>query len=359
MKSVKSFWMFTAFVAAWALAASTTAVQAEETIKLRLGSGHPAKVLEANIITTSWYVPELIRRVKAKTGKTLVVQQLHGGTVAKVKEVLEATRDGLLDIGSWYFVFEPTNAFLQAMTFYIPFNTPDPEQVTVAMRRTFKAFPELGGVYEKKFNQKLLSVSCTGNYGLGTSFPWTKFSQLKGHKIAGAGANLSWIAGATPVSSNLNEAYNAMQTGVYEGYIIFAGAWYSFKLHEVAKYFMETDFGSMAAHAMTINLNTWNKLGKDVQAVFLEMAPEFEKRNWELCKKFTTDSRAKLLKAGATINKLAPEEKTRWCEAVKGVPNKFAQDANSRGLPGTKAFRYYFKALEDLGYKFPCEYEIE
>ncbi len=143
------------------------------------------------------------------------------------------------------------------------------------------------------------------------------------------------------------------------GYIIFAGAWYSFKLHEVAKHFVETDFGAMAAHAITINLDTWNKLGKDVQAVFLEMAPEFEKKNWELCRKFTADSVAKLRKAGSTVTKLAPEQKARWCEAVKGVPNKFAQDANSRGLPGTKAFRYYFKALEETGYKFPCKYVIK
>ena len=48
--------------------------KSQETIKLRLGSGHPAKVLEANIVTTQWYVPELIKRVKEKTGKTLEVQ---------------------------------------------------------------------------------------------------------------------------------------------------------------------------------------------------------------------------------------------------------------------------------------------
>ena len=333
--------------------------KSQETIKLRLGSGHPAKVLEANIVTTQWYVPELIKRVKEKTGKTLEVQQFHGGTVAKLKEVFEATRDGLLDIGSWYTVFEPTNAFLQTFNFYLPFNSPDPKLVTKATQKTFDKFPQLASVFEEKHNQKLLSISCVGNYGLGTSFAWKNFSDLKGHKLAGAGANLNWIKGATPVSSNLNEAYNAIQTGVYEGYIIFPGSWYGFKLHEVGKYFTKTDFGAMAIHAMTINLNKWKKLDKDVQNILIEMGKEFSNKVAEECVNFGIKGEAKLKSGGVTISQITPKAKAEWCEAVKEFPNKMAQDANNRGLPGSEVMRYYITTIENMGYKFPCKYEIK
>ena len=330
-----------------------------ETITLRLGSGHPPKVLESNNVITRWYVPELIRRVKEKTGKTLKVQQFHGGTVAKLKEVLEATRDGLLDIGSWYTVFEPTNAFLQNFNFYLPFNSPDPKLVTAATQKTFDKFPQLSTVFETKHNQKLLSIACVGNYGLGTSFEWKKFSDLKGHKIAGAGANLNWIKGATPVSSNLNEAYNAIQTGVYEGYIIFPGSWYGFKLHEVGKFFTKTDFGAMAIHAMTINLKKWKSLGPDVQKILIQMGKDFAAKTAEECVKFGIVGEAKLRSAGVKVTQISAEAKKQWCEAVKDFPNRMAQDANKRGLPGTAVMRYYISTIESMGYKFPCKYVIK
>jgi len=160
-------------------------------VNLRLGSGHPQKALEYGKVAGEFFVPELIRRVKEQTGDDVNVQQLHAGAVAKVKEVLETTRDGLLDIGLWAYPFEPTNAFLQNFNFYLPFNSADPTLTTLATRQTFDKFPGLRTVYEKKFNQKLLASVCLGNYGLGTNFAWDKFSDLKGHKIAGAGANLN------------------------------------------------------------------------------------------------------------------------------------------------------------------------
>ncbi len=359
MISITSCCRVLAILAAGAVVGLPALGQAAETITLRLGSGHPAKVLESNNVITRWYVPELIKRVKEKTGKTLKVQQFHGGTVAKLKEVLEATRDGLLDIGAWYTVFEPTNAFLQNFNFYIPFNSPDPKLVTLATQKTFEKFPQLSTVFETKHNQKLLSIACVGNYGLGTSFAWKKFSDLKGHKIAGAGANLNWIKGATPVSSNLNEAYNAIQTGVYEGYIIFPGSWYSFKLHEVGKYFTKADFGAMAIHAMTINLDKWKKLGKDVQEILVDMGKEFSEKTAEECVKFGVAGEAKLRKAGVTVTQISSDAKKKWCEAVKEFPNRMAQDANKRGLPGSEVMRYYIATIESMGYKFPCKYVIK
>ena len=81
-------------------------------------------------------------------------------------------------------------------------------------------------VFETDHNQKWLGGACLANYGVGTNFAWDAFGDLDGHKIAGAGINLDWIVGATPVASNLNEAYQSMQSGVYEGYLS-ASSWWS------------------------------------------------------------------------------------------------------------------------------------
>ncbi len=346
-----------AAVAGAALALGATAAQAQDKLSIRLGSGHPMQAVEYTLAAHNFLVPELIKRAKA-AGVDLSVQELHGGTVAKLTEVFEATRDGLLDFGLWAFAFEPTDAFLQSFNFYLPFNSPDPMKVTQATRATFDKFPEMAKVYEEKHNQKLLGVTCVGNYGLGTSFDWDKVEELKGKKIAGAGANLNWIVGATPVASNLNEAYNAIQSGVYNGYIIFPGSWYSFKLHEVGKHFMKTDFGAMAIMAASVNLDTWNKMSPELQQIFMDTVKDYEVETAKLCSEFSVKGEKQLLDAGVSVKQLSDGEKTAWCEQLKDWPNNMAQEAVGRGLPAPDVMAFYMKSIQDLGHKFPCEYQI-
>ena len=346
-----------AAVASAILASGTTTASSQTSMSLRLGSGHPVQAVEYTLAAQRFLVPELVKRAK-EAGVNLTIQELHGGTVAKLTEVFEATRDGLLDIGLWAFAFEPTDAFVQSFNFYLPFNSPDPLKVTQATRATFEKFPEIGDVFEKRHNQKLLGVTCVGNYGLGTNFDWSKVSDLQGRKIAGAGANLNWIAGATPVASNLNEAYNAIQSGVYNGYIIFPGSWFSFKLHEVGKHFMKTDFGSMAIMAATVNMNTWKRMSPQMQKILVDTVKEYEIETAKLCHEFSVVGEKQLLDAGVTVKQLSDSEKTAWCELLKDWPNKMAQDAAKRGLPGPQVMRFYMGKIEELGHKFPCKYDI-
>lgn len=340
------------------LALTSPAAQAQESLSLRLGSGHPMQAVEYTLAAHNFLVPELVKRAKAEANVNLRIQELHGGTVAKLTEVFEATRDGLLDIGLWAFAFEPTDAFLQSFNFYLPFNSPDPLKVTQATRKTFEAFPEMVDVFEKRHNQKLLGVTCVGNYGLGTNFAWDTVGDLKGKKIAGAGANLNWIVGATPVASNLNEAYNAIQSGVYNGYIIFPGSWFSFKLHEVGKHFMKVDFGSMGIMAASINMNTWKRLSPKMQQILVETVKQYEIETAKLCEDFSVKGEAQLKTVGVTVKQLPDAEKTKWCEELKGWPNQMAQEAVKRGLPGPAVMKFYIKTIEELGHKFPCKFEI-
>jgi TRAP-type C4-dicarboxylate transport system substrate-binding protein len=340
-----------------ALTICAASAQAQQRLSLRLGSGHPVTAVEYNIAAHNYLVPELIKRAK-DAGVTLSIQELHGATVAKLTEVFEATRDGLLDIGLWGIVFEPTDAFLQAFNFYLPFNSPDPLMVTKATRKTFDQFPELKTVFEQKHNQKWLGAACVGNYGLGTSFAWSKVDELKGKKIAGAGANLNWIVGATPVASNLNEAYQAIQSGVYQGYIIFPGSWYGFKLHEVGKHFMKTDFGAQGIMAVTMNIDTWKKLSPQMQQIVMKTVEDYEIETAKICVDFSVRGEQQLRDAGVTMKQLSDEQKTAWCNLLKDWPNTMAQEAVKRGLPGPQVMNFYMKTIQEMGHKYPCRYEI-
>ncbi|WP_343349742.1 C4-dicarboxylate TRAP transporter substrate-binding protein [Pseudomonas sediminis] len=332
--------------------------QAEQ-INLRAGSGHPVGLLSYTETAHKFFVPELKKRIEENTGHSVRVMELHAGQIAKVTEVLEATRDGLLDIGFISMIFEPSELLAHNFPLFLPFGSPDAKTASEAARATYDAHPELAEAFEKKYNQKLLGISCLSNYGLGTNFQWENFSDLQGHKIAGAGVNLDWIKGATPVASNLNEAYQSIQTGVYQGYISTSSWWTTFKLNEVAKHFTKIDFGAMPVNSVTINLKTWNRLPADVQQILKEVARDYEDATAEVCAANDRNGLQKAQDAGVTVNEISPEARVAWAEALKDFPNRMAQEVNRQGMPGTAIMKTYISELEKRGYEFPYAYQID
>ena len=81
----------------------------------------------------------------------------------------------------------------------------------------YKQFPSLEKAFQK-YNQTMLARIGDGGYNLGTNFPWKEVSDLKGHKILGAGLNLNWMKeakiGIIPVTDGLPGRYQKIKTCV-------------------------------------------------------------------------------------------------------------------------------------------------
>lgn len=349
----------TAALIAGGVGVATLGTATADTINLRMGSGHPIGLLAYTETAHEWFAPELKKRIEERTDHTVNLQELHAGQVAKVTEVLEATRDGLLDIGFVSLIFEPSNGFMQNFTLFLPFNSPDAVKVTEAALATYAEHPELFEVFETEHNQKWLGGACLANYGVGTDFDWSAFEDLEGHKIAGAGINLDWISGATPVASNLNEAYQSIESGVYEGYLSASPWWHTFKLHEVAPYFTKTDFGAQFFNAVTINVDTWNGLPDDVKEILIELGQEWAVVTAEVCARNDAEGLATLRELGVDVREISNEAKVAWATALKDFPNRMAQEVNDRDLPGSDILNFYMTKIEELGHEWPYRYEIE
>ena len=256
-------------------------------------------------------------------------------------------------------IFEPSNLPLQNFTLYLPFGPADASTVTEAARAAYQQFPELKAPFEADFNQVYLGGACLENYGLGTNFPWKKFADLEGHKIAGAGVNLDWISGATAVASNLNEAYQSIQSGVYEGYISASAWWYSFKLNEVAPHFTRTDFGAQYLNAVTINRDKYNALPEDVQKILHELGDEWAAKTAVVCVRNEVEGLAKLADLGVEITEISAEAKSDWANAISEFPNGMAQKLNTAGLPGSAVLNSYLDKTAELGHVWAVRYKID
>ena len=87
-----------------------------EDIKLRIASGHPPANTYVNLMQ-SFFVPEVTKRVAARTKHKLEFVEGYGGSMVKVADTLEGVQSGLIDVGGYCFCFEASNLPLNAFFF--------------------------------------------------------------------------------------------------------------------------------------------------------------------------------------------------------------------------------------------------
>jgi TRAP-type C4-dicarboxylate transport system substrate-binding protein len=213
---------------------------------------------------------------------------------------------------------------------------------------------------EERYNQKFVGVGILGNYGLVTNFEWDEIEELSGQKIAAAGPNIPWVesVGVVPVQSNLNEAYTSMQTGVYNGWVMFPDGVTSFKLEEVSRQFTVTGFGVIATPLLTINMDTWNSLPEDVQKIMLEVGESWNEKAGEFTQQRQMQALEKMRDAGLRIKELTPEEKQAWAARLPNIPKQRAEEIESAGQPSDGIWRY-IDLLKESGHEFPRDWAAE
>ena len=348
-----------ALAAGLAVVISLAEAKAED-IKLRIASGHPAVNTYVNLMQ-NFFVPEVTKRVAARTKHKVEFIEGYGGSMVKVADTLEGVQSGIIDVGGFCFCFEPSNLPLHAFQVMLPFGTMDPVVSVNLARAVYDKVPFMAKAFEDKYNQVLIGLIADNGYNLSTTFEWNTVADLKGRKLAGAGLNLKWLeyAGATPVQSSLPEAYTSLQTGVYNGWIMFPSGVVNFKLHEVAKIYTEIGFGAITWHGLTVNKAKWNRLPDDVKAIISEVGREYEARTGTVNKENYPKQLDQLKTAGATVRSLPDSVRVDWANSLKGWPQERADDLDKAGMPGSQVLKIAVEEAEKLGHKWPVRYQVK
>lgn len=352
------------FVAA-AAAAALFALQPDaraETYTLRIGAGHPLAVADYIQVAHSFFIPEVQKRVANETDHEVKFIEAWAGSVAGVNEILTATQQGVLDIGLMIVMFEPTRLHAQNFNVSIPFTTPDAVTAINVVQKVYDDFPVLAEDYQKKYGQKQLALCGGGNYQLATDIEWKTVDDLQGKKLGAAGPNLPWLqgTGVTAVQASLNEAYTSVQTGVFDGYLMFPAGYLGSKLYEVAPYYAQLDFGSIVMCTMTMSNKSIEKLPPDVVKIIEEVGREYQTVWAKAANENHDNAMAKLDGIDkVTIYGVPAEQRAAWAERVRDLPRKRAQEMNDLGYPGTEIMKSYMKHMKEAGYDFPVDYTLE
>jgi TRAP-type C4-dicarboxylate transport system substrate-binding protein len=335
-----------------ALAASTASAQQE--INLTVAAGQPLRAMKPLAMVSEFYIPEVEKRIKA-AGLNIKInwKEAYAGSLLKPTFVLKGVQDGIADIGFEPTIFHPDKLPLEQISFVTPFATSDVVMVGKAINGLHATFPEYRAQYDK-FGVIRLAGSSYDSYELFSTFPVQKFDDIKGKKIATAGAALQWLrgTGATPVQSNMTLYYNNAKTGVIDGFIIFSSATPGMKYPEGAPNVTRTGFGAQYAAALIVNKSTFNKLPPALQKILRDVGKEWTAKadkvqfdagnsGLEMAKKFPNGKTYELPRA----------EQVKWANAMPNIAKEWADRANKDKLPGTQVLSAYMDALRAAGAK--------
>lgn len=336
-----------------------TTAQAEK-LSFKIGSGHsPSWHFIA--LTQTFFIPEVKKRVKAKTGDDVEFIENWSGSSVKTTEVLEAVEQGVLDFGVFCICHEAQKLALNNFPMYLPFGPSNPEISVRATRKVYGDNPELARQFDR-YGQRLLTLVPFEPYNLVARSPIQKAGDVKGRKVGAAGPNAFWVseAGALPVSVPGPDMYTSLQTGLIDSMIIFLSVMDSLKLFDVAPNFVDVSFGAMTVTSLTVNNRRFGRLSKDVQNVILEVAKEMEAMGGKVTRELGDKTVAAIKARGVNVVVVSEGERKVWAELLVNAPREIAKKFEAENkLPMTRVMRAYIKATEEEGYQWPVKAKLD
>ncbi|MDR6265313.1 C4-dicarboxylate TRAP transporter substrate-binding protein [Roseobacter sp. N2S] len=339
---------------AWAaaLVAGSTAlappVLAEE-INATVVAGHPP-VFRWVKHASETFIPAVNAALEG-SDYTINWSEQYGGSLAKVGDELEATEEGLAEIGLISSLFDPAKLAVQNVTYFTPFVSSDSTVVAEWMDELQHKNADMKASWEANGLEYLGGAIGIDDYLLMTNFPVNKISDLDGKKIGAPGPAVNWLkgTGAVGVSGNLTTYYNEIKTGVYDGVIVFASAAVPGKLYEVAPYVTRVGFGAQYAGGLAANKDWYDALPPLVQKA-LKGAAITDRIAYHKDLDATVEKFLTVMKDnGATITEVDQAFRDEWAAGMDNVAQLWAEKLDSDGVAGSNVLKAYMDTMRAAG----------
>lgn len=337
---------------ALALAAIPVTAGAQQTINLTAIDGYPPRALWVKEFI-EFYIPEVDKRLAASGNYKINWTQAWSGQIAKPTGVLDAMEQGLGDIGIITIPFHADKLPLNNLPYNLPFTSSDPQVVGKVMDELANKVPEFRQQFDKLNQVLLTNYSTIDSYDIFTRREVRRAAELKGVRINAAGANMRFLepVGAVGVRGSLADYYNNIKTGVTEGCVMWIEGAASFKLQEVAPYYIKVDFGTAVNKSLTVNKNTWEKLPDEVKKVLQEVAIAYRDRLGKLASELGEKALKTYVAGGGKLVEVSDAERRAWALKLPSLGKEWAAETDKAGLPGTAFLKAYMSELRAAGAK--------
>lgn len=325
-------------------ASSAAPAPAAKAIELKFASGSPFTTGLGAVVLTVW--KDNIEKRTAEIGKPVKITLYGTETLVKFADTYDGVIKGIADIGApWGPQHFPGRMPLLEVL-QLPILFPSGMVASQVAQELYDTRPEIQNELK---DAKLLFFCSTPPTVISSRTKQIKtLEDMKGMKMTARPGYTSLMVeklGGTPVSMDPPGAYQAAERGVVDAIVFNWDGHMVFKYYEVTKYRTETPVSLYSDPlACSINLNTWNKLPPDVQAVFNEFSGL--KQSAAAGKAFDGSSAAirnrirELDKAAGNpdIYMVSNDEFQRWVTAITPLYDKWMTDTEAKGMPGKSIF---------------------
>ena len=310
-------------------------------------------------LTKSVFIKGVDARLEG-SGHKINWTQAYGGTLSKVGGTLETIEEGIADLGIVYSLFEQAKLPLQNVAYMAPFGSDDLGLTLRIFQEMHRELPEMSGAWEKHGQVFLAPIGFDTFYPL-TKFPVKSLADLKGRKLAGAGAVSLWEApiGIVPVQGNFSVHFNNLKTGVYDGLIAFTTGYYPNKLHEIAPYATKVNFGAMPGGGVTVNKAVWDGLPEAVRKAMREAGLDYRAAQDETMTRLVDTFERKMAEEGTKFSRLPLDQKAAWAKAMPNIARQWAERAERKGFAGRKVLNAYMDKLRQYGVPLVRDWDRE
>lgn len=340
-----------------AIAGLMTPAMAQDSIKLKVASYHAANSLF--IRTNQWMFDEITKRTNGK----VTFETYYGGSLLKAPDIYPGLTRGVVDIGiSVPAAFNPREWGLTGIT--LPFITENVYAASLAWREWYEASPVVQKEFQRN-NARLLFAMPAAENVLWSQKKILTAGDLKGQRIRtvlGPGEALAAL-GATVVAAPWTDAVDLLSRGGVDGLSttpfeqgIKEG------VTEIANFLSSGGrMGIFATVLTSINQQAWDKLPKDVQAVFLQVADEMTAKYMDNHGKEIDEAVDMLLKAKKVqVVAMDPAEEKRWEAATREtIHGKFNDYAKKVGGDGPALIRSYQELVAKHDKQHPYQTGID
>jgi TRAP-type C4-dicarboxylate transport system substrate-binding protein len=326
-----------------------SAAGAEE-YRLTIASSHTTALPWVGVMHTL-VVPESNRRLEAMGSPNRIRwTEAYGGSLYKFENTLEAVDIGLTDMGWVGTLWELSKMPLQNVTYYTPFVSDDYQMLREVMNELHETVPALTEAWTDQ-NQHFLGGSVLDTYHLMTNFPVNSVDDLRGRKILAPGPSATWLegTGAVAVEGGLTTYYTQIQTGVADGVLTILTGAPPYRIHEVAPYITLVGLGVNLTGGMSINLDTWNSLPRDIQSVLTELGREYSAGVANELGVRYERGLVSMQAEGAIVTELSYEEKRKWLDGMPNIALSWAEATERRGIPAKEVLGIYMNAMRSRG----------
>ncbi len=297
-----------------------------------------------------------LEEIEKQSNGQVKVNPFWGQSLLKGKEILKGVNDAVVDMGHVNANYYPKRLILNGSLGLIQQGPVKYNNKMWTYDSIFKEIPQLEEEF-KKFNQKIIYYYSVLPLGIAFTKPVVKIADYKGKRIR---SSSRWVlailkgTGAIPVSIPWGDCYMALQTNAIEGVHTNYDSIRRAKLDEVAtNIFVTKELWVSTPYLITMNLDKWNKLPKEIQKNIEDAAIASRARFANSYEKWFERTVEDQQKIGDTVTLASKEDIDTWVNLpeVKEVEQQWVTEAKAGGAGDAEAVLERIKQIVKEGIK--------